>query len=121
MARDRLKRFQRSGPVGGMLECINILEPSRRAEAMLCLRIGRALAAAGKSRSAMLAAWNAEWRSVYALANLICDRHMVKAGCGQGRDIPDGAEFEASKRGGVKRRSTSTSTRTAATRAQARL
>merc|ERR1719210_2578323 len=75
MSRDRLKQFQK----GGLAEMVGRLsfDQSRRAEAALCLQIGRALSAAQpKGPAASLAAWNSMWREVYALAELICDRHQ---------------------------------------------
>jgi len=75
MARDRLRDFERGG-WKAMLERIS-LDSSQRAEAALCMRIGASMARAQKKGlKAMVAAWNAEWKSVYALAELICDRHL---------------------------------------------
>jgi len=73
MARDRLKQFQKGG-MSAMMERVS-LDGHSRMEASLCLKIGRAMSAA-KGPVEMVAAWNSAWREIYALANLICDRHQ---------------------------------------------
>jgi acyl-CoA oxidase len=83
MARDRLRQFQK----GGWRSMVDLasLDGSRREEAALCLRIGRALSGAqAGGLGAVMEAWDGEWRSVYRLANLICDRHLRDA-CAYGQ------------------------------------
>merc|ERR1719231_1723440 len=55
MARDRLKRFQKAGGAAG---------PDADAETQLCAGIGQA----------MQAAWDASWKEVYELAELVMAR-----------------------------------------------
>ena len=53
------------------------LDSNERAEAALCMQIGSAMSTAPAGDiGALMKAWNGEWRSVYALAELICDRHF---------------------------------------------
>jgi acyl-CoA oxidase len=75
MARDRLRDFQHAG-WRAMAERVSI-DGHQRAEAALCIHLGRALSAAqAGGLKAIMAAWDREWRSVYRLAELICDRYQ---------------------------------------------
>lgn len=75
MARDRLRQFQRGG-WGAVAERVS-LDSHTRAEATLCLQLGRALSnAKAGGIKAIMEAWDREWRSVYRLAELICDRYQ---------------------------------------------
>mmetsp|Transcript_103126 Transcript_103126/g.204830 ORF Transcript_103126/g.204830 Transcript_103126/m.204830 type:complete len:487 (+) Transcript_103126:32-1492(+) len=78
MARDRLRQFQKGG-WRAMADLVS-LDGGRRAEAALCLRIGRALSdAQAGGIKAVMDAWDREWRNVYRLADLICDRYLQSA------------------------------------------
>jgi len=73
MARDRLRQFQKGG-WSSMLQLASIEAP-RRAEAALCMKIGRAMNSAKPNDiKALMEAWDSQWRNVYGLAELICDR-----------------------------------------------
>lgn len=75
MARDRLREFQKGG-WGAMMQRIS-LDAAGRAEAALCMKIGRAMSAAKPGDiEALMVAWDGQWRSIYELADLICDRHI---------------------------------------------
>lgn len=75
MARDRLRQFQKGG-WAAMGERLS-LDERKRAEASLCMRIGGSMNAAKEGGvQALMAAWDSEWRNVYRLADLICDRHV---------------------------------------------
>jgi acyl-CoA oxidase len=76
LARDHLKQFQARG-AQAVLDRFSF-NPHVRAEAALCMKIGgklRASAAAGAH--AVYNAWNESWEDIYALANVVCDRHFA--------------------------------------------
>jgi acyl-CoA oxidase len=76
LARDHLKAFQARG-ARAVLDRLS-LDPLVRAEAALCMKIGGKLrAAAAAGAHAVYSAWNASWKDVYALANVVCDAHAA--------------------------------------------
>ena len=72
LARDRLKRVQRGGLLGALRDA---LSPHRR-EALAALALARRLAPAGRDPARLQALMDANWREVYALADLVAARHI---------------------------------------------
>lgn len=71
LARDRLKRVAKGGLLGA---CQDIL--SQGAEGVAALRLAQKMAPAGRDLKKMAAALEANWKDLYALADLVCDRHI---------------------------------------------
>ena len=77
LARDHLKQFQARGALA-VIDRFS-LDPLVRSEAALCMKIGgRLRAAAAAGAQAVYTAWNDCSVDVYALANVVCDRHLAQ-------------------------------------------
>lgn len=75
LARDRLRKVQK----GGMGKAIGDLFTEDSAEALAALRLARELMPAGRDLQKMAKALDDNWKSVYALADMIADRHIAKS------------------------------------------
>jgi acyl-CoA oxidase len=77
LARDHLKQFQARGSMA-VFDRFS-LDPHVRAEAALCMKIGGKLRAAAASGvvQAVYNEWNRSWEDIYALANVVCDKHLA--------------------------------------------
>eukprot|EP01134_Creolimax_fragrantissima_P001952 CFRG1952T1 len=73
LARDRLKRVQKGGLGGAIADVFS----SNSAEAVAALQLARKLAPAGRNLEKMAAALDENWREMYALADMISDRHIA--------------------------------------------
>ncbi len=77
LARDHLKLFQARGALA-VLDRFSV-DPLVRAEAGLCMKIGGKLrAAAAVGKHAVYNAWNESWEDIYALSDVVCDRHLAR-------------------------------------------
>ncbi|KNC76209.1 hypothetical protein SARC_11278 [Sphaeroforma arctica JP610] len=72
LARDRLKRVQKGG-VGGM---VGDVFSTNSAEAIAAISLARKLAPAGRDLQKMAAALDVNWRELYGLSDMICERHI---------------------------------------------
>jgi len=70
MSRDRLRRFAKEAKAGVSPK------PGEEEEVKLCAALGKVMAKAGGDKAAEAAAWDAEWRTVYSLAEAIMARTM---------------------------------------------
>ena len=79
IARDRLKQLQRDG-LAGLVFRGGFLDAETRAAFALARRLQ---AAPDKAQ-----AWNDEWEAIYALADMVCDRHVDAAAPPPGFEYP---------------------------------
>lgn len=73
MARDRMRQFGKDAKAGHAGP-----RPGHEEETALCAQLGSALAAAKGDKKAEAAIWDAEWRSVYGLAEAIMKRTLTE-------------------------------------------
>jgi acyl-CoA oxidase len=93
IARDRLKQLQKGGAVGAITGLF--ASPDAAAEQLAAISLARKLAPAGRDLEKMAAAMDANWREVYALADLVCARHVREgSGTGPGFEFPEGPPVE---------------------------
>ena len=76
IARDRLEAVKKRGLWGEIARSLT-LDADGRAESWTALRLARAMSAAAQGGGAEIArVWDAEWETVYGLADKVCERHM---------------------------------------------
>jgi hypothetical protein len=85
LTRDRLKALKDGGLAATLLVALNPLS-SDGAEARAALLLARKLAPAGRDRTKMAAKMDKHWRDIYALADMIADRHVREQ---KGIDFPE--------------------------------
>ncbi|GMH86158.1 hypothetical protein TrST_g2029 [Triparma strigata] len=71
LARDRLKKVKKDGPVSTLMSAL-----TGDSEAMAALNLARKLAPAGRDLAKMESAFNDNWKDIYSLAEMVQDRHM---------------------------------------------
>mmetsp|Transcript_3275 Transcript_3275/g.6213 ORF Transcript_3275/g.6213 Transcript_3275/m.6213 type:complete len:563 (+) Transcript_3275:49-1737(+) len=72
LARDRLKQVKKDGAMGTLGKAFG----SDGKEALAALNLARKLAPAGRDLAKMEKAFNDNWEDIYALADMVADRHM---------------------------------------------
>ena len=84
MARDRLEAVKKRG-VFTELARVPTLDANGRAESWAALRLARAMSAAMQGGGTEIArVWDAEWETVYGLADAVCARHMREVAAATG-------------------------------------
>jgi len=73
LARDRLKALQKGGLAAA---AAGLLSPSSHAEVRSALSLARALQPAGRDLNKLAKAMDENWREIYALADVIAERHI---------------------------------------------
>jgi len=79
LARDRLKRVQKAGFVNSLKGVFTAGSVWGSIEALMALYVAARLAPAGRDPKKMSQAMDTNWRAIYALADLIADRHIRKS------------------------------------------
>lgn len=85
LMRDRLKKLKADGLVESVLSAMNPVSADA-AEARAALLLAQKLAPAGRDRNKMAAKMNEHWEEIYALSELIADRHIRTV---PGMDFPE--------------------------------
>lgn len=78
IARDRLNQLRHDGIVYELwnwIVCIVCGNATRRIESWLALRLAIAMLGA-KRDGAAARVWEAQWKTVYSLADAVCERHV---------------------------------------------
>ena len=83
LARDRLKTLQKGGLAAA---AAGLLSPSSHAEVRSALSLARALQPAGRDLKKLAKAMDENWREIYALADVIAERHIRTGRCAAFRE-----------------------------------
>mmetsp|Transcript_4153 Transcript_4153/g.8711 ORF Transcript_4153/g.8711 Transcript_4153/m.8711 type:complete len:97 (-) Transcript_4153:126-416(-) len=75
IARDRIRKIRHDGVFSEVWKGVLRGGASQRAESMLALKLARAMDDARRC-GAVAQVWNEQWKTVYALADIICDRYV---------------------------------------------
>jgi len=76
LARDRLRKVQKAGVLKAFKSVFQSGSVSEALEGLLSLFVAARLAPAGRDPQKMARALDANWRALYALADMIADRHI---------------------------------------------
>ena len=75
IARDRLKKLQKNGLAAAARDLV----VGDSTETMAALQLARKLAPAGRDMNKLAKVMDENWRDIYALADMVCDRHITNA------------------------------------------